>query len=166
MYRTLDPDKISETIEALGERIASRFPGSGLSRVSSDLIGLARQTRERVVDVSRAKHVPGTSDRVDIALAKGDVANDRDFILDYRLAGDTIESGVLLHQGPDENFFLARIEPPKNVVATDTKASFFSSTDMLFPRSAPNQASSCCTGVRSGSRLRGNSSLCRASMDL
>ena len=54
MYRTLDPDKISETIEALGERIVARFPGSGLSRVSSDLIGLARQTRERVVDVSRA----------------------------------------------------------------------------------------------------------------
>lgn len=72
-----------------------------------------------VVDVTRpAKRESGTSDRVDIALAKGDVANDRDFILDYRLAGDTIESGVLLHQGPDENFFLAMIEPPKNVVAT------------------------------------------------
>lgn len=72
-----------------------------------------------VVEVRRsARRESGTSDRVDIALAKGDVANDRDFLLDYRLAGDTIDSGVLLHQGPDENFFLAMIEPPKNVVAT------------------------------------------------
>ena len=64
------------------------------------------------------KHEFGSSDRVDIALAKGTVANDREFILDYRLAGEAIESGLLLHQGPDENFFLAMSEPPKNVVAT------------------------------------------------
>ena len=72
-----------------------------------------------VVDVRRAD---GSGDRVDIALAKGGVANDRDFVLDYRLAGDAIESGVLLHRGGldhgDENFFLAMIEPPRKVVAT------------------------------------------------
>ena len=72
-----------------------------------------------VVDVTRAaKPETGSSDRVEVALAKGEVANDRDFVLDYRLAGDTIESGVLLHQGADENYFLAMIEPPKHVVAT------------------------------------------------
>lgn len=41
--------------------------------------------------------------------------NNRDFILDYRLAGDRIESGVMLYKGGDENFFLAMIEPPKAV---------------------------------------------------
>lgn len=45
-------------------------------------------------------------------------AHNRDFILDYRLAGDRIESGVMLYRGPDENFFLAMVEPPKAVPAT------------------------------------------------
>ncbi len=45
-------------------------------------------------------------------------AHNRDFILDYRLAGDKIESGVMLYKGPDENFFLAMVEPPKAVPAT------------------------------------------------
>jgi Ca-activated chloride channel family protein len=44
--------------------------------------------------------------------------NNRDFILDYRLAGDAIESGVLLYKGQDENFFLAMVEPPKAPPAT------------------------------------------------
>ena len=53
MYRTLDAAKIVSTLETLGRRIAERFPGSGLSRVSDDLIGLARQTSERIVEVAR-----------------------------------------------------------------------------------------------------------------
>ena len=44
--------------------------------------------------------------------------NNRDFILDYRLAGDKIESGVMLYKGQDENFFLAMVEPPKAPAAT------------------------------------------------
>jgi Ca-activated chloride channel family protein len=43
----------------------------------------------------------------------------RDFILDYQLAGKTIESGVLLSQGTEENFFLAMIEPPARVATTE-----------------------------------------------
>lgn len=48
----------------------------------------------------------------------GSNENNRDFILDYRLAGDKIQSGILLSQGEKENFFLAMVEPPKSV-ATD-----------------------------------------------
>jgi Ca-activated chloride channel homolog len=44
--------------------------------------------------------------------------NNRDFILDYRLAGNKIESGVLLYKGATENFFLAMVEPPKAPPAT------------------------------------------------
>jgi Ca-activated chloride channel family protein len=44
--------------------------------------------------------------------------NNRDFILDYRLAGDKIESGILLYKGQTENFFLAMVEPPKAPAAT------------------------------------------------
>jgi Ca-activated chloride channel family protein len=39
----------------------------------------------------------------------------RDFVLEYRLAGKEIASGVLVHEGRDENFFLAMIEPPARV---------------------------------------------------
>ncbi|MBN1416783.1 MAG: energy transducer TonB [Bacteroidales bacterium] len=39
----------------------------------------------------------------------------RDFILQYRLAGNAIESGMLLFEGKDENYFLAIVQPPKQV---------------------------------------------------
>ena len=40
----------------------------------------------------------------------------RDFIIQYRLMGDQIESGLLLYKGEKENFFLAMIQPPKQVI--------------------------------------------------
>lgn len=45
--------------------------------------------------------------------------NNRDFVLDYRLAGDQVQSGILLSRGGDggENFFLAMVEPPKRVAS-------------------------------------------------
>ena len=39
----------------------------------------------------------------------------RDFVLRYRLEGGQIESGLLLHQGKDENYFLLMAQPPKQV---------------------------------------------------
>lgn len=50
-----------------------------------------------------------------ITLTTGGTPHDRDFILDYRLAGDRIESGLTLFEGGDENFFLAMVEPPVHV---------------------------------------------------
>jgi Ca-activated chloride channel family protein len=43
----------------------------------------------------------------------------RDFILRYRLAGEKIGSGLLLYQGPDENFFLFMAQPPQRVATED-----------------------------------------------
>jgi len=37
----------------------------------------------------------------------------RDFVLDYKLSGDQIESGLMLYEGEDENFFLLMVHPPK-----------------------------------------------------
>lgn len=51
--------------------------------------------------------------RAQIALAAAGKGNNRDFVLDYRMSSDRIESGVLLYPGKDENFFLAMIEPPR-----------------------------------------------------
>ncbi len=40
----------------------------------------------------------------------------RDFIMKYRLAGKRVESGLLLYEGEDENFFLAMLQPPQRVM--------------------------------------------------
>lgn len=42
-------------------------------------------------------------------------AADRDLVVRYRLAGDKVDSGMLLHRGKDENFFLLNVEPPARV---------------------------------------------------
>jgi Ca-activated chloride channel family protein len=43
------------------------------------------------------------------------LAGNRDFILRYRLAGEEVSSGLLLHRGPDESFFLLLAQPPRRV---------------------------------------------------
>lgn len=40
---------------------------------------------------------------------------DRDFVLRYRLSGKNIESGLIVQQGNDENFFLLMTQPPERV---------------------------------------------------
>ena len=40
---------------------------------------------------------------------------DRDYILKYRLAGEKVQSGIILSKGETENFFLLMLEPPKNI---------------------------------------------------
>jgi Ca-activated chloride channel family protein len=51
-----------------------------------------------------------------VVLDKSDkTGGNRDYILHYRLAGNKIESGLLLFQGEKENFFLLMIQPPKKV---------------------------------------------------
>jgi len=52
--------------------------------------------------------------RAGIRLAADESAgNNRDFILDYRLGGDAVQSGVLLSRGEQENFFLAMVTSPR-----------------------------------------------------
>lgn len=46
-------------------------------------------------------------------------AGSRDFILDYRLAGKEIQSGLLVFESAKENFFLLTVQPPARVVAKD-----------------------------------------------
>lgn len=56
-----------------------------------------------------------------VLTADGRPADNRDFVLDYRLAGEKIESGLMLYKGQGENaenFFLAMVEPPKAVAAS------------------------------------------------
>ena len=56
--------------------------------------------------------------RASVALVQDGPRDNRDFILDYRLAGERIEAGVMLYRGAEENFFLAMVEPPKHTPAS------------------------------------------------
>jgi Ca-activated chloride channel family protein len=62
------------------------------------------------------------NEHADIALTRSsEPADNRDFVLDYRLTGEHIESGLMLYKGQGdnaENFFLAMGEPPKSVAAS------------------------------------------------
>ena len=44
---------------------------------------------------------------------------DRDYILRFRLAGQEIQSGLMLYEGEEENFFLLMVQPPERVQPTD-----------------------------------------------
>ena len=72
------------------------------------------------------QHIACTSHKVDIqydgpsrASIKLDPSEksggNRDFILKYQLAGNKVQSGLLLFEGEKENFFLLMLQPPKRV---------------------------------------------------
>ncbi|PKN61848.1 MAG: trypsin [Deltaproteobacteria bacterium HGW-Deltaproteobacteria-15] len=46
-------------------------------------------------------------------------SGNRDFILNYRLMGKEIQSGLMLYKGETENFFLLMVQPPERVQAKD-----------------------------------------------
>ena len=65
----------------------------------------------------------GGQGRAEMALADSERwSGNRDFILRYRLAGREIASGLLLHEGTDENFFLLMAEPPHVVQPSEIPA--------------------------------------------
>ncbi len=77
------------------------------------------RSRTHAIEVEQDPLLP-TQARVRLADGDGP-ANDRDFVLGYGLAGDALAAGLMLSrgQGPDgENFFLALVQPPRAVAAT------------------------------------------------
>lgn len=61
-----------------------------------------------------AEWVNPANARMQLSDPDGKNAN-RDFVLRYRLSGEQINSGLLLYQGQDENFFLYMAQPPTTV---------------------------------------------------
>jgi Ca-activated chloride channel family protein len=54
--------------------------------------------------------------RLDSSEIKG---GNRDLVINYSLQGNKIESGLMLYEGEDENFFLLMVQPPQKVVKED-----------------------------------------------
>ena len=56
-YRSLDPQKVIETISALQQRITERFPGAGLGGVCAELNAIAQHNSERAEAIGR-RNIP------------------------------------------------------------------------------------------------------------
>jgi len=80
-------------------------------------LGDVRSSSHRV-DVDRTG---ANAARVALTAGEG-FAGNRDFILDYTLAGERIASGLLLYETPAENHFLLMVQPPARVRAEDIPA--------------------------------------------
>ena len=52
-YRTLNPDKIIATAETISARVSERFPQSGLARVATELVAIARDAKSNAEDLSK-----------------------------------------------------------------------------------------------------------------
>lgn len=102
-------------------------PASGTAPTTSFKLKASIDTPMGLKEIRSATHTidvkkSDEDQHADIALtADGRPADNRDFVLDYRLAGEKIESGLMLYKGQGENaenFFLAMVEPPKAVAAS------------------------------------------------
>jgi Ca-activated chloride channel family protein len=73
---------------------------------------------QAITSPSHPLAVEGVGSRTARAELGADAENaNRDFVLEYRLAGREIATGVLVHEDRDENFFLALVEPPARVAS-------------------------------------------------
>lgn len=103
--------------------LPARQPQPGAFQLAVELvspIGIARiHSPSHAIDTVLADGGDARRARVQLAAGASRAAGNRDFILDYQLAGDAIQSGVLLHRGEQENYFLAMVQPPKAVPAQD-----------------------------------------------
>ena len=99
-----------------GEAPQSTFHVTGVVSTGvpiQELTSITHQILVRSIDQGRAEIMLADSEQW---------SGNRDFILRYRLAGETISSGLLLYQGRDENFFLLMAEPPQNVMPDEIPA--------------------------------------------
>jgi Ca-activated chloride channel family protein len=109
-----DPDKdrwIASPYQHQGQAETYRFDVSAHLRTSIPLKDVASPSHP--IDVSFA--APSVAD----VRLKQPGGGNRDFVLRYRLAGDRIETGVLLWDGPGGGTFALMMEPPRRPAESD-----------------------------------------------
>ena len=103
-----------------GEHGAAQLPATGY-QLPAFTFQLTIHSGIPIQDVSCTSHKMTVTNpdlrtavvRLDPSETKG---GNRDVIVNYSLQGSQIESGVLLYEGQEENFFLAMVQPPKRVL--------------------------------------------------
>ncbi len=76
--------------------------------------GMPLQNIEVATHKTKITNASDNQARIDLDESEVDGGN-RDFILQYQLAGEAIQSGLLLYEGEEENFFLLMSQPPETV---------------------------------------------------
>lgn len=113
-------NKAENTATASDKWVANPYTTEGQKPLYNFDIQVNLNAGIPVKDVSCNTHetdiVYRSASNASINLKKGnEFEGNRDFILKYRLQGNQIQSGVLLYEGKDENFFLAMVQPPQRV---------------------------------------------------
>ena len=65
-----------------------------------------------IVSPTHAVQIEGDETSKSITLAKGMIIDNRDFVLGYRIAGQSVEAGLLTHRDQQSGYFSLMIEPP------------------------------------------------------
>ncbi len=72
-----------------------------------------------IVSIASPSHevdaIPYTPSQAHVQIVSPEDIPNRDFVLRYTLADNQIQSGILLHEGSEENYFLMQIEPPQRI---------------------------------------------------
>jgi Ca-activated chloride channel family protein len=101
--------------------VANPFTRKGIKPISSFSIQVELSSSLPIQSIRCETHSCKpkfiTKQQAQLKLLNSDEGN-RDFVLQYRLAGKTIETGILTYKDPSgENYFLAMIQPPERVKA-------------------------------------------------
>lgn len=79
-----------------------------------------------ITELTSSSHqinVSGDESTAVVTLAdKNDYAGNRDFILDYKMMGEEISTGLMLNKGEKENFFMLMVQPPERYETEDIPA--------------------------------------------
>jgi Ca-activated chloride channel family protein len=125
MYPTVVGPRYSNTPEAAAgddsKWVRSPYLHQGVSSPATFSIRVNLSTGVPLAVLQSPSHTP-TVNWEGPSVAQVSVDNDagnRDFILDYRLSGRQIQSGLMVFEGPPENFFLLTVQPPERVVTGD-----------------------------------------------
>jgi Ca-activated chloride channel family protein len=96
--------------------IANPYLPEGAKETYKFGIDVHMETAIAIKEVSSPSHKIkvkyGSPASADVALDE-DGGGNRDYVLRYRLAGDKVETGLLLYPGQKENFFALMMEPPQ-----------------------------------------------------
>ncbi|MDP4207172.1 MAG: VIT domain-containing protein [Bacteroidota bacterium] len=100
--------------------VANPYTSQGVKPMSSFDIKVNVNAGMTIGDVRSISHDINinylANDKLTAVLKPGnEFEGNRDFIFQYRLRGDAIQSGILLYKGRTENFFLAMMQPPQRV---------------------------------------------------
>lgn len=101
MYRSLDADKIIQTVEQLNRRIAERFPDSGLNGVARDLVALSHESKKWATWISQPNW----------AIRAGQI-----LVAALGVSGIVVLAGIAYQDGGIARFDVGFLEAGMNVV--------------------------------------------------